>query len=112
MKSILSYLNMSNVSHPAPSDLEIGLRIGEAMSASLSKKISSIFDNEYVTFSCKNNGFETVIQVLSENKKLQLSLSEREFNAIIIENESTTCVLETFTPTTFGKKLELIYAKI
>lgn len=111
MKGLLEYLKVENISHPAPSDLEIGLVLDNTTSLHISNFISEVFNKEVVNFSCKNNGLESTILVVSENKKLQFrnKIGSQNYSYIITDQsdillESNKLVCE--KQTQFIKKIK------
>lgn len=110
MKGILEYLKVENISHPAPSDLEIGMVVEENISIDISKFVSEVFNGEIVTFNCKSNGVESSIVVVSETKKLQFTNESNTHNFSYIITDKSDLLLESNSDKTekrvhFTKKL-------
>lgn len=103
-KSLLEYLKIENISHPAQSDVEIGMKTCEQESAIISKFISKVFVNEAVNFSCKNNGIESCIVIQSKNKKMQLTFESSVGIISYIITDTNDLLLETVKEKTFNKK--------
>ena len=108
MVSLLSYFKLEGVSHPATSDLEIGLNIDEKYATQISNLISTVFENEIVNFNCKNNGIESYVIVASDTKKLQFTMECDKYKYFIIDVdnnvlESISCVVKNHT--TFKKNI-------
>lgn len=94
MKGLLEYLKVENISHPAPSDLEIGMVVSDAISSNISNFISEVFNDEIVTFNCKSNGVESSIIVVSESKKLQFTNESNSHNFSYIITDKANLLLE------------------
>lgn len=111
MKGLLEYLKVENISHPAPSDLEIGMVVSETISDSISKFITEVFNDEIVTFNCKSNGVESSIIVVSESKKLQFTNESNSHNFSYIITDKSDLLLESNSESltkkvNFGKALK------
>lgn len=94
MKGLLEYLKIENISHPAPSDVEIGMLIGEKKSSYISKFISDVFENETVTFNCKSNGIESYVVIISETKKMQFTFEDSNSKFSYIITDTNDVLLE------------------
>ncbi len=88
MKGILEYFKIEKVSHPATSDIQIGMNIDEKTSSYISELVSNVFENEIVIFYCNYNGINSDITVISESKKLQLIKENNKFNYKIVDSEN------------------------
>ncbi len=50
------------------------MKLDEKLTKHISSFISSVFENEFVKFNCKNNGIESCVVVTSDTKKLQFTV--------------------------------------
>lgn len=87
MRGLLEYFKLENISHPATSDLEIGMKLDEKFTKHISSFISNVFENEIVKFHCRTNGIESYVVVNSDTKKLQFTVEcENKNYSYIIKN--------------------------
>lgn len=88
MRGLLEYFKIENISHPASSDLEIGMKMDEKITKHISSFISNVFENEVVKFHCRSNGIESYVVVNSNTKKLQFTVecSTNNYDYVIVGN--------------------------
>ena len=94
MKGLLEYFKLENISHPATSDIEIGMLVEEKYAKHISSFVSNVFENEIVKFNCKTNGIESYVVVISETKKMQFTYEDGTTNYNYIISSLDDVLLE------------------